>query len=235
MSIAIAATNTTATTAAATTHVINLPDGIVTGNLLVIQAFTSDAGKYLSASGWSQYNSLMVQAGGNLCVLYRQVDGTEGFTGTGDTITLTIETSGSSTVTATANRITGHNTSTPTNTDNYAVSDFASATTFDLAAGTLTGVASNSIIIYGLAMKAVRNVTTWDSNGYLTDLIRENTTYSLLTAYDSAPGTQNRNYITTLNSARAIDVILIEIAAAAAGGSTDYQMLSAQVNNQGGF
>jgi len=74
------------------------------------------------------------------------------------------------------------------------------------------------VVLYALSTEAVRTITTWDSNGFLTNIGQTSTASSLHLAYDTAPGTGNRNYITTINSARAMDYLVFEIAASGGGG-----------------
>lgn len=77
--VAVEATATTADSGTATTHIVNLPSGIQSGELLIVAAAAGGTwGPNISAPGWSGSSdgATGVKAG----VFYRTADGTEGTT-----------------------------------------------------------------------------------------------------------------------------------------------------------
>ena len=84
----IVAANNTSSNGPNTTHTISLPDGVATGNrIIVCIAYENEVISTLP-NGWAQtFNDEF--SGGTLLIFYRDIDGTEGFTGTDDSITVT--------------------------------------------------------------------------------------------------------------------------------------------------
>lgn len=100
---AVAATNTTAGSTASASAVVNLPTGIVSGNLLLVlhrSAVGTDS-HAVSGGGWTNlFNNAADASDDRISLWYRQADGTEGAT---ITITQT-----SSKFASLAWRVTGH-------------------------------------------------------------------------------------------------------------------------------
>jgi len=105
MAVALAGTAaTTGTTAASTTHTVNLPASIVSGETLLMVCLVADINKYFTATGWtSEYTFNATGGGCALQLLSRVADG-----GEGSTVTLTVAPSGSSQCTAICGRINSH-------------------------------------------------------------------------------------------------------------------------------
>jgi hypothetical protein len=72
-----------------TSHTVNLPDGSnVVGRLVVVCAAADGTPTFTFPAGWTElFDSSDVEVA--LGIAYREIDGTEGFDGSGDTITIT--------------------------------------------------------------------------------------------------------------------------------------------------
>ncbi len=84
----IVAANNTSSNGPNTTHTISLPDGIATGNRIIVCITAENDVSFTFPSGWSQIffdDNTSITLG----ISYRDIDGTEGFTGTDDIITAT--------------------------------------------------------------------------------------------------------------------------------------------------
>lgn len=84
--------SSTAGAGATTSHTVPLPNGISTGDLLIVLwGHRSETSGITWPSGWTQLVVPTVHGDGSYtyAAAYRVVDGTEGFTGTGDDITVT--------------------------------------------------------------------------------------------------------------------------------------------------
>ena len=100
----VAATNTS-TDSSTNSHTVNLPSGIVSGNLLIV-AFLSDPDKTITfPAGWTKVYDDQSLNTVQFAVAFRRADGTEG-------ATITVTTSGGPTTDSAHNsyRITGHHT-----------------------------------------------------------------------------------------------------------------------------
>ncbi len=97
----VAATTTTADSAAVSNHTVNLPSGIVSGNLLVI-IFGSDGDRDIGwPAGYTEFFENRESSFVTLAGAYRQADGGEG-------ATITVTTSADEKAVSFAYRITGH-------------------------------------------------------------------------------------------------------------------------------
>ena len=85
----IEATNTS-NSLPTTSHVINLPDGVSSGDRLLVLISVDNVVSFTWPSGWTKLHS-STNSTVSLSVGYRDPDGTEGFTGTDDTITITTD------------------------------------------------------------------------------------------------------------------------------------------------
>lgn len=96
----VVTTATSADSSAGTSHTVNLPSGVVSGNLLVITFAINDN---LDVITWPAGYTEIFEGGGNvtLAVAYRQADGGEG-------ATITVTSDSSSKAVAFARRITEH-------------------------------------------------------------------------------------------------------------------------------
>jgi hypothetical protein len=76
----------------ATTHVLNLPNGSnVVGRRVVLFVDLDEQQVITWPSGWTELTSVDGPSGnGRLFAIFRDIDGSEGFTGTGDTISCTV-------------------------------------------------------------------------------------------------------------------------------------------------
>ena len=84
----IVAANNTSSNGPNTTHVISLPDGIATGNRIIVLIACENEVIKTFPTGWTQIFTAESNTV-SLAVAYRDIDGTEGFTGTDDIITVT--------------------------------------------------------------------------------------------------------------------------------------------------
>jgi len=88
LNVPLLAESNTSFSVPSTTHIVDLPDGITTGSRLILYISVDDVVTFAWPSGWtvlfSDTNSTL-----SLDVAYLDVDGTEGFTGTDDIITVT--------------------------------------------------------------------------------------------------------------------------------------------------
>ena len=101
----IAASNSGNSGGNATSHTVNLPTGISSGNLLIV-SFSNDGSATVTwPSGWTQLFSTVNGTNNILSVAYRIADGSEG-------TTITVGTSGNESSAHTSYRITGHDSST---------------------------------------------------------------------------------------------------------------------------
>lgn len=75
-----------------TSHTVDLPSGITTGDLLIVVfGMDNNDGSVTWPSGWTEITGAAVDADNRSrgFAIYRVVVGDEGFTGTGDTVTVT--------------------------------------------------------------------------------------------------------------------------------------------------
>ncbi len=137
----IVAANNTSSNGLTTTHVISLPDGIATGNRIIVLISYENEVISTLPSGWTQIFGDEF-AGGTLLIFYRDIDGTEGFTGTNDIITVTGDTAESSS--HISYRITNFDTS---STPEASTSDSGNSTSPDPDAITPTAGEKDYLII----------------------------------------------------------------------------------------
>lgn len=88
----VVATNHGARTSNATSHIISLPNGCnVSGRRAIIFYDLDEQQTITWPSGWTEFASVDGPSGnGRFAAAYRNLDGTEGFSGTGDTVTVTV-------------------------------------------------------------------------------------------------------------------------------------------------
>ena len=98
----VVARNTSAQDTAATSHTVDLPAGIVAGDLLIVVfAVRGNPGVTWGGTGFTEFFEVANGANHALALAYRQADGTEG-------ATITVTTGASQKSAHTAYRITGH-------------------------------------------------------------------------------------------------------------------------------
>ena len=85
----VEATNTSHTDASVTSHTVNLPSGIVAGNLLIVVFGNANAVGTSSVSGFTQLTT-QTNASGRLTLFYKTATGSEGATVAGSTSVNTI-------------------------------------------------------------------------------------------------------------------------------------------------
>lgn len=99
----VAATNIGSSTSAATSHTVNLPASIASGDLLIVLfAHKDDVNGCSFPAGWTKFKEAIQGSGSNAClaVAWRKADGTEGST-------ITVTTVASSRQAHASRRITG--------------------------------------------------------------------------------------------------------------------------------
>lgn len=97
----VAATNTSAATANQTSHTVDLPAGIVSGNLLIVCFSVDGAPSITWPGGWTEFFTVAKNSTNKLALAYRQADG-------GEASTITVTTGASQRSAHTSYRITGH-------------------------------------------------------------------------------------------------------------------------------
>jgi len=213
MAIAFPTYATTGRTAYATTHVANMPSGIVSGELVIAVAFITDPTRHLLApTGWDVGNYNNVDSTyRTFQYLFRIADGTEGAT---ETFTYSASSDQASSVIF---RVTGANTSDPFNTNNYVFQTDVSEATWTTDANSITGIdSSNNVILFAGGTGGVRTLTTPDTGQTLIASVNDGNSIHVL--YESSPGSGNTAYSNEMSGGYTRHELLLEIKAAAAGG-----------------
>jgi hypothetical protein len=214
MSLSFPADATTARDSAGAEHIANLPTGITAGDLLCVGYLCNDSTRHLTPpAGWDGEIHYSGDGSiGTVGVVYKRADGAEGAT---ETFSYNAGTSFAGSVSF---RVTDHDGADPFNSINYVGAQEASEDPWTIASGLLTGVANSdsNIVLIGGA-KAVRTITAQDSGQALITSVNDG--YSIHALRELSPGSSNSAYSNDMSGSRAWLQILLEIKAAAAGGT----------------
>lgn len=211
--LVVEGTATTAKTANGTTLTANAPASIASGDLLVFYYIVVDTSKSLTLTGWTSVDAISGGEGrvGAIWKIASAESGTVVFD----------YSSGSSSGGGVMVRYTGHDATTPLNS-NQVISELGSSQDpFVLSAGTITGAATDSHIVtlWGSSV-ATRTITTLDADQTLLNSATAGASgFSVHTAYETGV-TQNSAYSTDMNDSRDYVYGLFEIQAAADAGPT---------------
>lgn len=197
---------------AATSHTVNLPTGILATEIIVVECYVGDGTKWASSSG---YTAIVQDVGpAQRVYLYKQGTGSDPAS-----ITVNIETSGSSDMQALSYRLENVDTADPFNSDNLAWGTTADTSTPSIAADSIT-VGNGNGVLFSLSCEAVRTVTTPDGDltlisSYAAD---GNSVHSYIDP--AVSGTGNPEYAFTMSSNRAYEWTMLELNPAAGGSIT---------------
>lgn len=211
MPLTIEGSAVTSQIASATSHTLNLPSGITSGEILVVITNSDDSTRWWTHAGYTALGM-----GGPVGFLWKTATGTEP-----STDIFSVNTGSATMNGAVAFRISGLDATNPfLAAANYAEASETSEDPFTLAANSLTGVTSGNDLILawsGNNTTASRSITTLDAGLTLVNSTADN---RLHVAWEENPGTGNSAYSIDMSDTRQWDWILVEanVAAAASGG-----------------